>query len=181
MNELPEGSALPILPSFTAKNATADQTPERIALSLNEILTANRLMSIATVRGKLPYVCALIFAYAPDLTLYFVSQPTTEHVKNLEAQDDIACAIAHSEQSWDRPRRGLQIYGHAFRPTGADLKKATDAYFARWPGMRRAKFDPETGKDKDLHTHLFAIKPSFCKIFDEKIFGHETFVELNLS
>lgn len=151
-----------------------------IEKSVNEIVGANNIFFVSTVRGSTPYGCVMVFSYDEHLCMFFMSKPSTEHVKNILKNPKVAGEIADTHQTWESPRRGIQFMGTAREIKKDEAPHVVRAYMQQHPGFERHKLDPITKTTKAVHTHAYVIRPTYLKIFDEKIFGRETWVEVEL-
>lgn len=164
-----------------ALGATHDLYPaEMIDRSVNEIVIASTLFFLGTVRGGVPYACVMVVAYDADLCLLFFSDPKTEHVSNILQDRRVAGEIADTRQTWESPRRGIQFRGTARPVTGDEYSRAVDLYMTRYPGFERHRIVPTSNKPDAVKVRPYIVRPSYLKIFDEKIFGRETWVEVKL-
>jgi uncharacterized protein YhbP (UPF0306 family) len=154
-------------------------SPEKILRSLNEIISPTPLVYLATVRGTTPYACIVVLSYDSNLCMFFFSDPKTEHVKNIEVNNQIAGEIANSNQTWESPRRGIQFRGVCRAATAKEVPWIIDHYNKRFPGFERHKTDSKHRK-QSVHVRPYIIRPTWIKIFDELIFGKETWVEITL-
>ena len=59
------------------------------------------LMTLATVNGDKPWVCSVYYVVDDDLNLYFISPPDAEHSTHIKENQNVACAIADSDQTLD--------------------------------------------------------------------------------
>src|SRR6266571_4970198 len=106
---------------------------ERIRRSISRILRENVLCSISTVApGNQPHINTAYFCYTPDLEVYFLSDPDSQHCRNLERHPSLAMTIFKSAQEWGGQDRGLQLFGPCRRTTGRGGKEAERFYAARF-------------------------------------------------
>jgi len=166
-------------PVIKLRATHADYPPEMVERSVNEIVSANPLFFLSTVRDGKPYGCVMVFAYDQDLCMLFFSNPKTEHVFNIAKNPQVAGEIADTHQTWESPRRGMQFMGTARMVEPHEAAHVVDLYMARFPGFERHKIE-STGEAEPVKVRPFIVRPSYLKIFDEKIFGRETWVEVDL-
>ena len=69
-------------------------------------------MSLATVSGDAPWVCEVHFAYDENLSLYFVSLPTTRHCRELAVNPRVAGNII-KQHSLEEAPNGIYFEGSA--------------------------------------------------------------------
>ena len=167
-------------PIIRPKIVSSAHDEGKILQSLNEIISPLPLMTIGTVRGETPYVCAVVFAYDHNLCLIFFSEKSTDHSQNLTNNKRIAGEIVDTHQTWESPRRGIQFQGTAHEATSEELSSAVELYMSRFPGFERSKIDPKTNQAHPIKVTPYIVRPTTIKIFDEKIFGRETWAVVNL-
>jgi uncharacterized protein YhbP (UPF0306 family) len=135
---------------------------------VTDLLDAAPLCAIATVdsRGR-AHINTAYFAWNRSFELVWLSAAGAKHSKNLARNDTVAIAVYASDQSWGRPDRGIQLFGHAAAAGGAAADEAGRLYTTRFPRFAEA----------DLGTYRFYIfRADRLKLFDEKGVGGGTFV-----
>lgn len=165
---------------------TVEQTREpvserRIRTSVMRILAGTKLCSIATVtKRNQAHINTAFFAYSPSLELYFLSDPSSLHCRNLLANPSMAMAVFNTEQSWDKPGRGIQLFGAGHRSQGRQADRAETTYAARFPAFGRwlkGTTPAERRQAARLRSYaLFRFMPSRVKILDEAEFGGAVFI-----
>jgi uncharacterized protein YhbP (UPF0306 family) len=75
--------------------------------------------------------------------------------------------VYDSRQVWDRPDRGIQLFGSAARVSGRAANSAKDLYTERFPEAARADLDAYA---------FYRFRPRRLKLFDEPAFGAGVFV-----
>ena len=153
----------------------------RIKKSLFQVLDTNRLCSIATVaRGNRAHISTAFFAYSPSVELYFLSAPGSLHCRNLAANSSMAMTIFNSQQRWEDPGRGIQLFGTAHQARGPHSKLALAVYGARFPAFARwlkGRSQTERRQAARLRSYVFfRFLPKRVKILDEVEFGGARFV-----
>lgn len=58
-----------------------------------DYLEKNRRMTLATSLEDTPWAATVYFAFDDDLNFYFISNPDTRKIKNLEKNPKVSCAI----------------------------------------------------------------------------------------
>jgi len=96
-------------------------------------LAERHILTLATVGpdGR-PQAADLYYAEADDLTLYFVSAPSSRHVANLAPNPRVAATIHADSIQW-RDIRGLQLEGTCTRVAAAERADAWARYMAKFP------------------------------------------------
>ena len=130
-----------------------------------QLLDASELCAISTVtaRGQ-AYVNTAYFAWTPELRIVWLSDPDATHSRNLAANPSAAIAVYDSRQSWDRPDRGIQLFGAAREARGSAAERV---YGERFPQYAETELDAYP---------LYEFRPRRLKLFDEETLGGGTFV-----
>jgi len=154
---------------------------ERIRRSISRILRENVLCSISTVApGNQPHINTAYFCYTPDLEVYFLSDPDSQHCRNLERHPSLAMTIFKSAQEWGGQDRGLQLFGPCRRTTGRGGKEAERFYAARfspYAEWMKGMSPAERRQAALLRSYAFyRFLPRRIKILDEREFGGAIFV-----
>lgn len=102
----------------------------------------------------------LFFAYGPQLTIYFLSDPKTTHVQNLLREPRVSMAFYPEVSGW-KEIRGLQMKGTARRIPEPDLDNAWDIYQRRFPFLGEI---PEAVEVSEL----FQFVPDWIRIIDNR-------------
>jgi uncharacterized protein len=136
----------------------------------NFLATHNTLSLAMTGAEGQPHACALFYAAGLDLTLYFLSDPKTDHARFIEAGAQVAATIEANNQDWNSIC-GLQLHGFASPCREADEKKTARAiYAARYPFVAKA----ETLAAPLARACYYRITPSWIRLIDNtRGFGHK--------
>ena len=166
---------------MTVKPVEKRFSDERIRQSVGRILRENVLCSMSTVTpGNRPHINTAYFCYASDLELYFLSDPSSRHCRNLERNPSLAMTIFRSAQEWGGQDRGLQLFGTCRRTRGAGARDAERCYAARFSPYRKwmkGLSPAERRQAALLRSYAFyRFLPSRIKILDEGEFGGAMFV-----
>jgi uncharacterized protein YhbP (UPF0306 family) len=132
----------------------------RLRFVAEELLEASTLCAISTVSpsGR-AHVNTAYFAWGPDLRIVWLSEPRSQHSRNLRANSSAAVAVFDSSQTWGKPDRGVQVFGTA--GPGSD----DSVYAARFPDY------------EGFGAYLpYELVPTRVKLFDERALGAGTFV-----
>src|ERR1700683_1533678 len=73
-----------------------------LAESVARIMDSTRLLGLATssIDGS-PTVCNVYFAYDERFRIYFLTPPSSEHIKNIERDPRVAASVADTQQTGD--------------------------------------------------------------------------------
>ena len=133
-----------------------------------DLLDASTLCAIATAsRSGTPHINTAYFAWAPDLTLVWLSEPGARHSRNVRDTGSAAVAVFDSCRSWGNADRGIQLFGSARPAAGPAAERARETYRRRFPDYR----------DDDFAAYRFYdLRPRRLKLFDEEKLGAAMFV-----
>lgn len=149
------------------------ETTEEWKTYMREQLDATQFMVLATGSGESLWVCPVYFAYDDSFTLFFLSKPTSRHMRNIEKQSDVACAIFHAMQNPQEKVRGLQTAGKAHFVGRGEALHAFEIYFA--PTHVRTPVSPQGGAlnytNPSAEWRLAKITPERVECFDEYRFS----------
>jgi len=130
-----------------------------------DFLFAHNTLTLATVGGDGPHAAALFYAYTPDLTLIFLSEPDTLHARHIGQGAPVAVTIQADGQDWRRIT-GLQMHGVA-RPAGESARKV---YLARFPFIVRTEILTRALKN----IRFYKLTPQWIRLIDNRLgFGHK--------
>src|SRR3989344_3244432 len=82
-----------------------------------DFLGTKKLMILAT-NGEHPWIASVYYSFDHDLNLYFISNPSTIHGKQMEKNKKVSAAVVDSNQKPSDVKRGLQIYGYVEKVSG---------------------------------------------------------------
>ncbi|MBI4099851.1 pyridoxamine 5'-phosphate oxidase family protein [Candidatus Microgenomates bacterium] len=147
--------------------------------SITEILSQTNLLSMATIKdGKEAWINTVCFSFTDDFNLYFLTYPTAQHSQNIIKNNSVAITVFDTHQ--EPKKRGLQIFGICQKVEGLELAKAINNYAARFPWLPKYIKKPEDFAKTVLTSRFYVTRPKTIKIFDEKLFGEETWVTVNI-
>jgi len=156
----------------------------RLRRSVLRILRENVLCSMATVSGvNRAHINTAYFSYSDDLELFFLSDRSSHHGRNLLTNPSMAVAVFSTSQVWGTPDRGLQCFGTCRQARGRQREKAERSYgrrfteYARW--MKSLPRDhPTVSRLRSYGFYRFV--PRSIMIFDERALGSGVFVEADV-
>lgn len=139
-------------------------------------LAEHQLMTLATY-GDFPWIASVYYTFDSDLNIFFLSDPSTLHAKQISQNPKVSAAIANSQQSINKPKRGLQLYGIAEQISGiAKVQHALKLWKTNL-GVVNPKLTIKAVKGS-----MFKITPKRVKLFDQNLFkvedGKEPVLEL---
>ena len=130
-------------------------------------MNASTLCSLSTVSpGGRAHINHMYFAWDDGFNVFWISDPDSQHSRNLARTSSAAVTIYDSRQIWGRPDRGIQLFGTA----GVTNRRASQ--HARNVYERRFR-DYDADSD-DLPAYRF--RPRTVKLFDERALAGGTLV-----
>jgi uncharacterized protein YhbP (UPF0306 family) len=148
--------------------------------SIDSILEANKLCSMATSNGTNPYTNTAYFAYTNDLKIYFLSQPTLQHSLNIANNSAISLTVFDSSQPFASHLQGLQIFGDCILSTEQTAKLGFDLYTKRFPKLLDRVPSFEDYERGVIKSRFYEISVSSVKIFDEPRFGKDVWINTTI-
>lgn len=113
-------------------------------MSVNELrdsviayLRAHNVVTLATHGSDGPWASA-VFYVNDELTLYFLSAPTTRHCRNLESDARAAATVQEDYSEWSAIK-GVQMAGRVFRLNSSDAARAAELYGRKFPFAARGR------------------------------------------
>lgn len=144
--------------------------------SLSEFLKSQRMISVATISDK-PFICNVYYGMDDNFNLYFISETSTDHAKNISKNPEVAVSVADTHQSVTDKKVGVQISGKASLVTDEkELISALKLWNKANPGFEKI-ISLENMKKKIIKGKVYRIKPVSVKFFNEKLYGSEGFEE----
>ena len=151
---------------------------ERIAQSVARILESTELCSMATVyEGNVSHINTGYFCFDDRLDIYFVSQASSVHIRNIATNPSMAMCIFDTHQSWDDWKTGLQFFGTARSTDKQEFKHGSELYKARFPDYKKWLHSLGRVVLSTAIPPFYVFTPTRVKILDEEDFGEETYVE----
>lgn len=153
----------------------------RVQRSLARILRENVLCSMSTIAPRhRAHINTAYFRYSRELELFFLSDPSSLHCRNVRGNPSIAMAVFRSDQPWDKPGRGVQLFGRCSEVRGRKAKEAEELCGERFPAYGR-HLRGKSVEDRRMAAGLRAYRfyrfvPRTVKILDEAEFGGGVFV-----
>jgi uncharacterized protein YhbP (UPF0306 family) len=149
--------------------------------SIFDLLKKSTQCSIATTwNNDLNYINTVYFSFNKNLELFFLSDPRTQHCRNILKNSWVSIAVSDSRQVWQEPKQGLQLFGTCRMTRGTSKIRAEYNYIKRFIGYRDW-IKILTEKERRAFTSkFFIIKVEWLKIFDEPTFGEEVYITLKI-
>ena len=143
--------------------------------SVLDILGQTKLLSMATASSNSePWINTAYFSYDDTLTLFIITYPNSKHIKNLNENNQLAINIFDTGQNGDK-KQGLQLAGMCSIVPNNQIEHALNIWGSRILGQD--KLDQLLIDSKSWESKPYKIVIDYIKIFDEKRFGIETWIE----
>lgn len=137
-------------------------------------LKSQNIMALAT-SGETLSNCVVYFAVDSEFNLYFISEPDSEHCKNIAANPHVAVSIAQTQQKVTSKKIGAQIKGTVQDIHGIDkLDAIIDLWNSTNPGIESV-ISINNFRNKILNSRAYKIQPTEIKFFNEELYGEEGF------
>ncbi len=150
--------------------------------SLYDIMENNKLLSMATVtQERKAHINTAYYAYENNLKLYIITDPKSNHSKNVKQNESVSVSIFNSHlQFWEDDMQGLQLFGKCYKTPKLELLKGTWCFIKRFPVFKELVTRPEDFAKKAVTVKLYTIEVLKIKLFDEERFGEENFITLEI-
>jgi nitroimidazol reductase NimA-like FMN-containing flavoprotein (pyridoxamine 5'-phosphate oxidase superfamily) len=139
-----------------------------------EILANNLYMCLATVDGTQPWVSPVYFSFDENLTFYFVSEQTADHVRFLLANPEVALAVYDSRQP-PNTGEGVWVKGRASLVEAEALPAVLEKYCNRpFPKTIEGTggWSPQDFLEK-THLRWLKVIPQHVYIRDAAVFDRD--------
>jgi uncharacterized protein YhbP (UPF0306 family) len=149
--------------------------------SIFKILESTKLWSMSSINNnQTSHINTAFFCYNDNLHLYYLSSPSSQHSKNITNNKSIGVSIFNTEQIWgEGTLRGLQIFGLCEMVKKEDIILANQLYSNRFPAFADWISTLNESEKNSLESKFYCVIPHKIKLFDEQIFGEETYIDLN--
>lgn len=136
-----------------------------------EYLNSTQFLSLATYGEKGVWVCPVYFVFDEKFNLYFISQPTSRHMRNIKSNSKVSVAIYSTNQSPLKDVFGVQLEGEANILSEPDeIEKARSTYFKETEFRQPVKEGDYLTENSWLFVRIIP-KEVYC--FDTRYFGEE--------
>jgi uncharacterized protein YhbP (UPF0306 family) len=146
---------------------------------IGEFFAAHHVMSLATSGASGPHATNLFYA-CDGLVLIWVSEPDTQHSREIEAEPRVAATVAPDYSDF-AAIRGVQIAGAARRIVAADERARHLAQLeARYPFLGQLAAGPLKLRQAYARTAVYRLQPARIVLIDNsKGFGHKETLEIS--
>lgn len=134
---------------------------------ITEFLNGHNTMSLATSRDNSPYAASLFYA-SDGLTLYFISDPSSEHSLNISLNPKVGVTINTDHSDW-RTVRGLQIRGRAYALEKAETERAMSVFEQKYPFLTEFLGSNKLPRGAG-HFAFFKVVPETIRLIDNRVY-----------
>lgn len=141
-------------------------------------LATHHVMSLATFGSSGPHATSLFYA-CDGLALVWVSEPDSQHSRDIEADQRVAATVAPDYSDF-AAIRGVQIAGAAHRIVVADERMRHLAQLeARYSFLGQLAEGPLKLRQAYVRTAVYRLQPARIVLIDNtKNFGHKETLEI---
>jgi uncharacterized protein YhbP (UPF0306 family) len=134
-------------------------------------------LSLATCSDDTPWAASVFFTSDSHFNVYFVSDPRTQHGRDVAVNTRVAATINPECKSWN-DITGLQLRGEISVVEGVERAKALALYLKKFPQVDQLFQKPqdeheETIAERLKSANIYKITPEMIRVIDNaKGFGH---------
>ena len=148
---------------------------DEIKNHLLDYLKNNRMMMLSTASETGPWAATVFYVIDDLFNIYFMSAENTKHVQDIEKNEKVAVAIAHTDQQFYSQKVGVQILGVAKKldPQSEEFKDGMKRLLTVVWGYDDEKL-LELETVKSMTGTLIRFKPEVALFLDEHEYGLRT-------
>ncbi|MBI2485909.1 MAG: pyridoxamine 5'-phosphate oxidase family protein [Deltaproteobacteria bacterium] len=141
-----------------------------------EFLKNHHTMSLATSRDNDPYAASLFYANY-EFTIYFLSNPKSDHSLNLSGNPNVAITINKDYSEW-RLIKGLQIKGKVCKVSQEELPTAIKIYSEKYPFVQFI-FGDRNFSPMIAGAQFFKVIPERIRLVNNEVaFGYKVEIRI---
>jgi len=150
----------------------------KLGRQIGDFLAAHHVMSLATFGSSGPHATSLFYA-CDGLALVWLSEPDTQHSREIEADPRVAATVAPDYSDFSAIR-GVQVAGAARRVVAADERTRHLAQLeARYPFLGQLAAGPSKLRQAYARTAVYRLQPARIVLIDNsKGFGHKETLDI---
>jgi len=145
---------------------------------VSDILTANTLMSVATIKDGKSYINTAYFCFNDKLDVFFLSSPDSQHSLNVGENDSVALSVYDSHQEWDQNKKGAQLFATCELAHGLTILEGGKLYMQRFSGLKKWIAHIDDLAKNVIHSKLYIMRVHEIKVFDQALLGEDVFLTL---
>lgn len=148
--------------------------------SITLILESNTLMAMGSTQNGKSYINTSFFAYDNFFNLYFLSSPSTNHIKNIQFDPFVSVAIWNTPPKFGEGLQGIQLFGKCISLDNEELTHGLNTFNFRFPSFAQIISTAEDFEKGRTSSKLFVIKPNKIKIINESMLGKRNFIDIKV-
>jgi uncharacterized protein YhbP (UPF0306 family) len=151
---------------------------EELGRQIGAFLAAHHVMSLATLGAGGPHATNLFYA-SDGLSLIWVSEPDSQHSREIEADPRVAATVAPDYSDF-AVIRGVQVTGMATRIVAAEERLRHLAQMeTRYPFLAQLAAGPPKLREAYARTAVYRLRPTRIVLIDNtKGFGHKETLDI---
>lgn len=152
-----------------------------IAESIEAIAAHSTVLSLSTSAADgAAHANLAFFALGAKFDLFFVSESSTRHGRNLAARPRASAAIFVPPPEFGEHLQGMQLTGECAIVHGEDGFEGFDAYSARFPLMARDPALRESYVAGTAPSSVYRLRVSSLTLVDEPRLGRRNYLNLSV-
>lgn len=132
---------------------------------IKEYLKEMKIMQLATVRDGQPWICTVNVVVDDQQNLYWMSQRSTRHSKELVDDSRAAGAVVRNVDD----KQCVHFEGEAFEVAADDFERVHALYGKRYGANKDERLEEARSGEPNARTY-YVIKPKLFVLFDLKNF-----------
>ncbi len=138
-----------------------------------ELLGVCNVMSIATCADNVPWAASVFFVADESFNLYFVSNSSSLHSRNINLNGCAAVTINKDHDDW-LTICGLQIEGATSVAPANERERILTLYLNKFPHIARLRDNPANDQEKLIADRIggsdfYRIEPSTVRLIDNSL------------
>ncbi|MFG1602677.1 pyridoxamine 5'-phosphate oxidase family protein [Actinoplanes sp. NPDC049265] len=153
---------------------------DEVMSSALDVLTGRDLLTLATQSSELgPHANSAFFA-VDDLVLFFLSERTTVHSQNLDADQRVSASVFLDPPQYGEGLRGIQVWGTAREVSPEERPHAMDVLRRRFPTFAADPAVRDRFLQAELPSVFYRIDIDRLTVLDEPRFGRRVYVSASV-
>ncbi|MEX0744792.1 MAG: pyridoxamine 5'-phosphate oxidase family protein [Phycisphaeraceae bacterium] len=137
----------------------------------------HRVMTLATSGGEGLWAAAVFYVHE-GCALYFLSDPTSRHGRNIARSSRVSATIQEDYSDW-RAIKGIQLEGIVTRLSGDEEQRIRGLYAAKFPLLGKLADAPGAIVEALAKVSWYKLTPERAYFIDNSIaFGHRDDIDL---
>ncbi len=137
---------------------------------VREYIASHDTLVLATASNDQPWAAALFYVSDPELRLYFISDPDTQHVNQALENPLVSASITDQNQSW-QAIQGVQIRGRIAVVDAVERAQVEQMYSRKFPFLAKlldsaSGADEQRVKERFLASKFYALMPDYIRFVD---------------